>query len=291
MTNLSQLRIGGVPEHFNLPWHLALEDKAFDALSVDIRWQDYPGGTGAMAKDLHDEKLDMAMLLTEGAVADIIRGSNYRIISLFVDSPLIWGIHVHAESAIEEIDQTKGKVYAISRHGSGSHLMAFVDAQSRDWDTKNLKFELVGNLEGAREALANGKAEVFMWEKFMTKPLVDSGEWRRVGERPTPWPCFVVVVRQEVMEKQAELISQVLQTVREYAQNLKFNPEAPAIIARRYSLKPEDAKTWWDDVRWANNSIVSMLMLEDIMTTLKATKLIPQKVSPEKLCFDVTLLA
>jgi sulfonate transport system substrate-binding protein len=291
MTDLPpQLRIGGVPEHFNLPWHLALEDKAFDSLSAKLHWQDYPGGTGAMAKDLHDNKLDMAMLLTEGAVADIIRGSNYRIVSLFVDSPLIWGIHVHAESSLEEIDQLKGKIYAVSRHGSGSHLMAFVDAKSREWNTKNLKFEIVGNLEGAREALANGTADVFMWEKFMTKPLVDSGEWRRIGERPTPWPCFVIVVREEIMETQAELVQQVMHIVRDYAQRLKFNPEAPAIIARRYNLRPEDAKTWWDDVRWANNSLIPVLMLEEIMSTLHATNLIPKKVDPETLCYHATQL-
>lgn len=290
MKNPSELRVGGVPEHFNLPWLLAMEDKAFDSLPAKLSWQDYPGGTGAMAKDLREDKLDIAMLLTEGAVADIIRGGNYRIVSLFVDSPLIWGVHVYAEAPYQEIDDIKGKTYAVSRHGSGSHLMAFVDAKSREWSTKDLKFEVVGNLEGAREAMANGTADVFLWEKYMTKPLVDSGEWRRISERPTPWPCFVIVVREEVMEQQAELVSQVLQIVRQYAQQLKFNPEAPAIIARRYNLKPEDAKNWWDDVRWANNSLVPVLMLEEVINTLLSTKLIPHKVLPEKLCFGVAQL-
>ncbi|AHM61429.1 uracil-DNA glycosylase [Flammeovirgaceae bacterium 311] len=285
MKNQPQLRVGGVPEHFNLPWHLALEDNAFDSLNLTVAWQDYPGGTGAMAKDLRENKLDMAMLLTEGAVADIIRGANYRILSLYVDSPLIWGIHVHANSSVQEINDMKGRTYAISREGSGSHIMAFVDAKSREWNTKSLKFEIVGNLEGARTALAGNTAEIFMWEKFMTKPLVDSGEWRRIGERPTPWPCFVVVVREEVMEQQAELVSQVLQVVRQYAQQLKFNPEAPAIIARRYHLKPEDAKTWWDEVRWANNSLVPILMLEEVMNSLKSVNLITKKTPPETLCF------
>jgi sulfonate transport system substrate-binding protein len=290
MKNQSQLRVGGVPEHFNLPWHLALEDKAFDNLNLSLNWQDYPGGTGAMAKDLRDNKLDIAMLLTEGAVADIIRGANYRILSLYVDSPLIWGIHVHADSSIQEINDMKGHTYAISREGSGSHIMAFVDAKSREWNTKNLKFEIIGNLEGARTALANNTAEIFMWEKFMTKPLVDSGEWRRIGERPTPWPCFVVVVREEVMQQQAEQVSQVLQVVRQYAQQLKFNPEAPAIIARRYHLRPEDAKTWWDEVRWANNSLIPMLMLEEVMSVLKSVNLISKKTQPESLCFEVCQL-
>lgn len=290
MTNSIKLRVGGVPEHFNLPWMLAVEEKAFDALAAEVSWQDYPGGTGAMAKDLRDNKLDIAMLLTEGAVADISRGGNYRIFSLFVDSPLIWGIHVHGESSIEDIAQLKDCTYAVSRYGSGSHLMAYVDAKSRDWSTKKLKFEVVGNLEGAREALANGTAEAFMWEKFMTKPLVDAGEWRRIGERPTPWPCFVVVIREDIYAQHADLVGSILQIVRQYAQQLKFNPEAPAIIAKRFHLKPEDAKTWWDDVRWANNNIVPVLMLEEVIQSLLDTKLIEAKKTPAELCYEATML-
>ena len=57
-----------------------------------------------------------------------------------------------------------------------------VDAQQRGWQPDRLKFEIVGDLEGARRALAKGSADVFMWEKFTTKHLVDHGEWRRVGE-------------------------------------------------------------------------------------------------------------
>ena len=50
-----------------------------------------------------------------------------------------------------------------------------------------------------------------MWEKFTTKHMVDTGEWRRVGEFPTPWPCFSIAAtdaalaqREEVEEVRAE---------------------------------------------------------------------------------------
>ena len=33
-----------------------------------------------------------------------------------------------------------------------------------------------------QESLEGGKANGFLWEKFTTKPLVDSGVFRRVGE-------------------------------------------------------------------------------------------------------------
>jgi len=66
-----KLEVGGVPEHFNLPWHLALEAARFAPFKIDLRWRDYPDGSGAMAKALRQGELDAALLLTEGAVAGI----------------------------------------------------------------------------------------------------------------------------------------------------------------------------------------------------------------------------
>ncbi len=32
------LRVGGVPEHFNLPWHIAIERGLFAKHGVDVEW-------------------------------------------------------------------------------------------------------------------------------------------------------------------------------------------------------------------------------------------------------------
>jgi hypothetical protein len=34
----------GVPEHFNLPWHLAIENR-FNQQNIDLQWTDVPEGT------------------------------------------------------------------------------------------------------------------------------------------------------------------------------------------------------------------------------------------------------
>ena len=139
-----------------------------------------------MVEALNNNEIDIAMLLTEGAVKGIDNGGRFRIVSFYVDSPLIWGIHIPGDSPHHHIEDIRGKTYAISRYGSGSHLMSFVDAQIRGWRTDQLKFIPVNNLDGAREAFKENSAEVFYWEKFTTKKYGDNGEFRRVGERPTP---------------------------------------------------------------------------------------------------------
>ena len=69
----------------------------------------------------------------------------------------------------------ENKTVAISRIGSGSHLMSIVNAQNQNWNTENLQFEIVNTIDGAVDSLTSGKADYFMWERFMTQPLVDKG--------------------------------------------------------------------------------------------------------------------
>ena len=52
------VRVGGVPEHFNLPWRLAIENGAFADLDVSVEWTDFPGGTGAIMNALAAGDID-----------------------------------------------------------------------------------------------------------------------------------------------------------------------------------------------------------------------------------------
>ena len=60
------LKVGGVPEHFNLPWRLAIEDGKFREFGLNLHWADMGGGTGQMIRGLETKSIDIAVLLTEG---------------------------------------------------------------------------------------------------------------------------------------------------------------------------------------------------------------------------------
>jgi ABC-type nitrate/sulfonate/bicarbonate transport system substrate-binding protein len=240
-----------VPEHFNLPWRLAIEAGRFAPLGVEVAWRDYPGGSGAMAKALGDGELDAALLLTEGAVAAVAGGVGLQIASLYTDSPLVWGIHVPAASRFCAIAELEGARYAISRTGSGSHLMAFVHARAQAWPVERLTFVPVGNLDGAVAAFAAGRADVFFWEKFMTKPLVDAGAFRRVGELTAPWPAFVVCAARAIGGEQRAALGRVVALVLEEARALHASSAAPQLIAARYGLTDADAAEWLRTTRFS----------------------------------------
>ncbi|MEO5789915.1 MAG: substrate-binding domain-containing protein [Gelidibacter sp.] len=250
------VKIGGVPEHFNLAWYLTLKDGQYKQEGINLRWEDYPGGTGAMSEALRTGAIDMAVILTEGIVKDIAEGNPSKIVQTFVETPLIWGIHVAAGSDFKSVEDLKGKRCAISRYGSGSHLMAYINAENHGWDLEtDLKFEVVQDLDGAVKALSNGDADYFMWEKFMTKPIVDSGVFRRIANCPTPWPCFVIAVRNEFLEVNESVVKAILEVINNTTVDFKEIPSIDRMIANRYDLQLEDVQEWLTLTEWSQSNL------------------------------------
>ncbi len=289
MSDLVSVRVGGVPEHFNLPWHLGTETGAFSKTGVDVIYTDYPGGTGAMTAALRSDELDVAIVLTEGCVTDILNGNRSRVVKTYVQSPLIWGIHVAASSNIESIEQIRGKRYAISRFGSGSHLMAIVDAAERGWQTEDLEFVVVNNLAGAREALAAGEADIFFWERFTTSPLVASGEFRRIADRETPWPAFVVCARQDFLGQHSDAVHAMLSVINDQCGQLMNSPTAVETIAKRYQLGVEQVQQWFERTRWSADFVKPTDSLTAAIEYLRRLELVPdQPTSADDLWNELT---
>ena len=291
MSKLSQFQVGGVPEHFNLPWKKAIEENRFEKQGISISWQDYHGGTGAMTKALRSGDLDIAILLTEGIIADIHRGNPSKIIQFYVKSPLRWGIHVGAKSKFTSVNDLENSRAAISRFGSGSHLMAYVNADNYKWDLAKQKFEVVKNLDGGRAYLADGKADYFLWEKFTTKPFVDNGEFRIIGECPTPWPSFVVAVREELLLTHNAEIEQILKIVNESCSQVKTSDNTVKEIAERYQLKEEDVAVWFNETEWAYNGDLDSETINKVQERLIDLEIIDAKMDFNILCkpFDEQL--
>lgn len=264
---MTSLKIVGVPEHFNLPWHLCLENGEFEKENIDLQWTDVPEGTGKMCQMLRDGSTDIAVILTEGIMKDIVNGNPSKIVQVYVESPLIWGIHVAAHSTFQNLADLENSKAAISRLGSGSQLMAYVNAKNQGWDTSKLQFEIVNTLDGGVTALTEGRADYFMWERFMTKPLVDKGIFRRLADCPTPWPCFVIAVREEVLAKQPETINRLLEIINAKTQNFKGIPNIVNLLATTYNQKTEDIEEWLSLTNWSQEKI-DLDLLESIQKQL-----------------------
>jgi ABC-type nitrate/sulfonate/bicarbonate transport system substrate-binding protein len=247
-----ELRVGGVPEHFNLPWHLAMEAGSLRQAGFDLDWTDYTTGTGAMLADLVEGKLDLAILLTEGAALGVARELPVRPFSLYTTSPLIWGVHVAPDSGFSSLDELANARFGISRYGSGSHLMSLAMAIERNWPVSELRFEIVDNLPGAIVALAGGRADVFLWEHFTTEPAVEAGHFRRIGDFVSPWPAWVVCARSELFELRSQALESLVKAVARQAESLVASADAAALIAGRYGLREAAVAEWLGTTRWVS---------------------------------------
>jgi ABC-type nitrate/sulfonate/bicarbonate transport system substrate-binding protein len=270
---MKTIKIAGVPEHFNLPWRLSIERGDFEANNIDLQWTDVPEGTGKMCQMLRDGETDIAVILTEGIVKDIVAGNPTKIVQVYVQSPLIWGIHVAAKSKYKTLSDLENTKAAISRLGSGSQLMAYVNAGNQGWNTDNLKFEIINTIDGAVDALTAGTADYFMWERFMTKPLIDKGVFRRIGDCPTPWPCFVIAVRDEILESNPEVIKDILSCINKTTKSFKDIPNIDKMLAVNYDQKIEDIQEWLSLTEWSEKPLTTE-MLNNVQNQLFQLKII-----------------
>ncbi len=276
---MEKVNIGGVPEHFNLPWKLAKEEGLFEQWGVDLRWTDYPSGTGAMCQDLREGKLDLAVLLTEGIVADIAHGNPSKILQWYVTTPLVWGIHVSGKSLLNTLEDIRDKKYAISRRGSGSHLMPSVHAAALGFTLQEEQFVVVDNLKGAEQALNNDSADIFYWEKFMTMPLVDNGTFRRIGEFPTPWPCFAIAATDHYIQHHPQTIRKVLDVVNLLFQQIMNRSGVNDLIASQYGLAKFKVDEWLSMTKWSEDSSLDTNDLFTVSEALSSLGIITDKSS------------
>ncbi len=257
-------RVGGVPEHFNLPWHLAIENNVLAGENLRLQFINFTGGTGQILKALGDREIEIALVLTESCFAYQLYNPNVRMVKVYVETPLIWGIHVAAKSRLMKVDEIRGCRFAVSRFGSGSHLMALVDHQMRNWPIEMIRLVEVGGLEAARKSLAKGESDVFLWERYTTSQLVQSNEFRRLDDRKAPWPAFVAAVHVDTIDSSGsalkvilariqQLANQWLQAPHDAASHVAASHVAADLIASRYQLELAQVKQWLQQTEWSRD--------------------------------------
>ncbi len=262
---MKTLRITGVPEHFNLPWRKVIATQPFSSRGIHLEWIEESRGSGQMNKALRDDETDIALVLTESFLQDFENGAPTKMIGFHVLSPLIWGVHIHGNSSVNSLSEVQEPSFLISRMGSGSQLMSYVLAKRENWDLENLIFTIVGNLPGALKEMTSENLQLFLWEKYTTKPWVDSGELKRIGEIPSPWPCFVMAVSNSSLERFGRIILELRDLVYQESLNLQTSDSTVQEISNLYQLNIEDVKQWFAQTKWAVNGEISISQLQKAM--------------------------
>jgi ABC-type nitrate/sulfonate/bicarbonate transport system substrate-binding protein len=165
--------------------------------------------------------------------------------------------------------------------------MAYINAKNNDWDLEeDLNFEVIKNLDGAIKGLTKGDADYFMWEKFTTKPLVDDGVFRRIDNCPSPWPCFVIAVREEFIENNEEDLKTILDIINKTTKEFKSIPSIDKTIANRYEQELEDVQEWLSLTEWSQN-VIDKKTIKNVQKQLRKLNIIPKKMNYKKLIHKI----
>ena len=275
-----KVRIGGVPEHFNLPWQLALEDGAFKQGGIDLVWQVYPGGTGAMHNALKYDQLDLAILLTEGFIAAVSSGLEARIVKQYIDSPLQWGIYSGVNSGINPFLRNGKERYAISRLGSGSHLMPQIHAQQESVHINENQFIVVDDLHNAITSLNRNETQFFYWEKYTSLPFVKSNQLKMVSEFSAPWSSFLIAGNTSFVKQYSAELKKTFDIIDAYTQKAKADKSFIDEVCKRFTLTHAEAVEWLENVVWHTGTDLNDCLLANATTALKNTGIINNLINP-----------
>ena len=110
----------------------------------------------------------------------------------------------------------------------------------------------------------------------MTKPLVDQGIFRRIGVCPTPWPSFVIAVRDEVLKNDADAIRSILKIINETTKSFKEQDNISTILSETFGQNENDIQSWLELTDWSQSSL-DEASLNNIQNELLALGIITKK--------------
>src|ERR1043165_2085929 len=280
----STIRIGGVTEHFSLPWNLAVEGNECKTAGVDLEWKFFPGGTGVMTEALKNGELDLAILLTEGFISAVAKGLKAKIVKEYITSPLGWGIFTGAKSPLNSVYHKLPKKYAISKLGSGSHLMAMIHAEQRGDKIKPEDLIEVKSIDGAMESLTKGETNIFYWEKYMTKSFVENGTVRAIGEFSAPWSSMLVIASDEALSTKRDAITKTLDVINAQSTDFTSSSDSVRLLQERFKLSESDAYIWLISTVWSSDYTVRLMGLENAKQALMKIGSVSADLNVEDLC-------
>jgi sulfonate transport system substrate-binding protein len=272
------VNVGGVHEYTNLPFIYGIMNQFFRKVGIILRWVPYPSGSAPLAAALAKGTIHLAVILTDSVIKSIAEGSPLTIISPFADNPLKWLFHVNGKSSISREEDIKGKVFAISRFGSGGHLIALAWARRNNVILTKENFLEVGDINGAEKALAENHDLVFPWEGVTTYHLVESGLFKVVHtEESLPQP-FCIACSKYLASNDPENLREILRVIHHCIVEISQLPEDEAVdlITAAYNRNRSYVSSAYGELQWSFTNTMMPGLVSKVIAMLKDTGAIPE---------------
>ena len=101
--------------------------------------------------------------------------------------------------------------------------------------------------------------------------------FRRIDNCPTPWPCFVVAIRNEVLENNFNEVKKVLDIINKQTSVFKDIKNIDKTLANRYQQQLPDIQKWLKLTKWNDGKPITKNLITRIQNKMIRFNVIKEK--------------
>lgn len=260
---------------------------AFTEQAVDVTVLNTPGGNEA-AKALMSDEADFALLAFDHVLKNRAQGADLVVVSFLTKDPgLIMIVQPELKDKVKSIKDLKGTKVGVSSLGGGTHMavlslmkkagmqptdIEFVAAKDKlaaMWDEKQISAAMHVDPQ-ITELVGNNKAWI-LYDFRKSKDTVDL--------YGTDYPLGALVTRQDIIQKNPELVQRVVNAVQ--AANNYVKTHSAAEVAAKVPAEYKGGSALYEQMVAENlpglalTGQVSMESLNTVLNELRDKKVIP----------------
>ncbi len=189
----------------------------------------------------------------------IANGMPLRAIAILYKAPLF---SLVSPATVTNIKSLEGKQVAVSRLGSDSHRYGVMMMENSGVDAKKITFIQTGSTTISLAAVQQGSVAAAVLSPPFTGDMAEKGYKILARSRTlieVPW--MGMVTSKQKIERQPELVRNVLRSVREVAANIRRDkPEVVAYIEKNFKVTRSVAAEAYEDI---NGVIIETLVMPE----------------------------
>ena len=254
---LERIRIGlSVRNVVFLPFYYAQEKKIFEKHGLDAELIQIRSDLQVVG--LVSGEIDFTPVIGPTVFA-IANGMPLKATAVLYKAPLF---SLVSPATVPNIKSLEGKQVAVSRLGSDSHRYGVMMIENSGVDPKKITFIQTGSTTISLAAVQQGSVAAAVLSPPFTGDMAEKGYKILARSRTlieVPW--MGMVTSKQKIEKQPELVRNVLRSIREVAANIRRDkPGVVAYIEKNFKVTPSVAAEAYEDI---NGVIIESLVMPE----------------------------
>jgi NitT/TauT family transport system substrate-binding protein len=260
---------------------------AFKNQGIDLTVLPTPGGNEA-AKALMSGEADFAMLAFDHVLKNRAQGSDLVVVAFLTKNPgLIMVVQPELQSTVKSVKDLKGKKVAVSSLGGGTHMAVLSLMKQAGMQENEIEFvaakDKLKEMWEAKQVAAAMHVDPQISELVGAKKAAILYDFRKTKDTTalygTEYPLGTLVTRQELIQKNPELVQRMVNAV---LQGSAFiTAHSPADVAAKVSAEYNSDPTLYADMVAQNveglslGGTVSSAGMATVLKELREKKVIP----------------